>query len=115
VCLPWGFFSVNWVYMDSISLRTDPIKLKQVARLMKTVSHPVRLSIVDLLLEKGPLSVTDIYGAVGISQSNASQHLKALEDIEVLNSVREGKSILYEVGNDQIAQLLECVNECSEC
>lgn len=101
--------------MDKIILKTDPEKLKRVARLMKTVSHPARLAIIDLLLEKGPLSVTDIYETVGISQSNASQHLKALEDIEVLSSVREGKSIRYEVGNTQISQLLQCVNECTTC
>ncbi|MEL7341454.1 MAG: metalloregulator ArsR/SmtB family transcription factor [Bacteroidota bacterium] len=82
---------------------------------MKTVSHPVRLSIVDLLLEQGPLSVTQIYGSVGISQSNASQHLKALEDVGVLRSDRNGKSIHYCIHNQQIAHLLQCVNECTTC
>ncbi|MEL7533530.1 MAG: metalloregulator ArsR/SmtB family transcription factor, partial [Bacteroidota bacterium] len=101
--------------MNVISLRTDAEKLKRVARLMKTVSHPVRLSIIDLLLEKGAMSVTDIYENVGISQSNASQHLKALEDVGVLGSDRNGKSILYQIQNQQIAQLLHCVNECTTC
>lgn len=101
--------------METISLRTDPDKLKRVARLMKTVSHPVRLSIVDLLLEKGGLSVTEIYESVGISQSNASQHLKALEDVGVLRSDRNGKSIQYCIQNQQIAHLLQCVNECTSC
>ncbi len=101
--------------MNAISLRTDSEKLKRVARLMKTVSHPVRLSIIDLLLERGALSVTEIYENVGISQSNASQHLKALEDVGVLGSDRNGKSILYQIQNQQIAQLLQCVNECTTC
>jgi len=82
---------------------------------MKTVSHPVRLSIIDLLLERGAMSVTGIYENVGISQSNASQHLKALEDVGVLGSDRNGKSILYQIQNQQIAQLLQCVNECTTC
>ena len=101
--------------MEPITLRTDPDKLKRVARLMKTVSHPTRLVIIDLLLERGPSNVTEIYETVGISQSSASQHLKALEDIEVLRSVREGKSIFYEVSNTQIANLLHAVNECTTC
>lgn len=82
---------------------------------MKTVSHPARLSIIDLLLERGAMNVTDIYENVGISQSNASQHLKALEDVGVLASDRDGKSILYQILNQQIAQLLQCVNECTTC
>ncbi len=61
------------------------------------------------------LSVKTIYETVGISQSNASQHLKALEDVEVLISERDGKQILYRVINPNIPKLLECVQECADC
>lgn len=101
--------------METITLRTDVKKLGRVARLMKTVGHPSRLMIVELLLEKGPLPVKDIYEAVNISQSNASQHLKALEDIGILTSERDGKNICYSILNRQISKLLQCVNECTDC
>lgn len=97
------------------ALRTDTSKLKRVARVMKTISHPARLAIVELLLESGPLPVKTIYEEIGISQSNASQHLKALEDVAVLESNRAGKQILYHVSNPTIPKLLECVQECVEC
>lgn len=97
------------------ALRTDTSKLKRVARVMKTISHPARLAIVELLLESGPLPVKTIYEQIGISQSNASQHLKALEEVSVLESNREGKQILYHVSNPTIPKLLECVQECVEC
>lgn len=97
------------------ALRTDTSKLKRVARVMKTISHPARLAIVELLLENGPIAVKAIYEEIGISQSNASQHLKALEDVGVLESNRAGKQILYHVSNPTIPKLLECVQECVEC
>jgi DNA-binding transcriptional ArsR family regulator len=97
------------------ALRNNTAKLKRVAKVMKTISHPARLAIVELLLEQGALSVKTIYETVGISQSNASQHLKALEDVEVLISVRDGKQILYRVINPNIPKLLECVQECADC
>lgn len=97
------------------SLRTDLDKLKRVARLMKTVGHPSRLKIIELLIEKQTLPVREIYEAIDISQSNASQHLKSLEDVGVLTSTREGKNIFYEIKNKTIIKLLDCVNECTEC
>ena len=97
------------------ALRNDSSKLKRVARVMKTISHPARLSIVELLLESGPLPVKAIYEHIGISQSNASQHLKAVEDVDVLSSEREGKQILYHVSNPNVSKLLVCVQECADC
>lgn len=96
-------------------LKDDENKLRRIARMMKTIGHPSRLLIVELLLDKGKLPVKDIYEAVKISQSNASQHLKALEDIGILRSEREGKNICYHVQNMTVAKLLQCVNECAEC
>ncbi|MEO0468182.1 MAG: metalloregulator ArsR/SmtB family transcription factor [Bacteroidota bacterium] len=101
--------------MEQTKFRSDPAKLKRVARLMKTMSHQSRLAIVELLLEKKRLSVTDIYQEIGISQSNASQHLKALEMVEILTSEREGKQIFYRIQNPHIGHLLMCVGACSEC
>lgn len=90
-------------------------RAKKISRMMKTVGHPSRLQIIDLLLESGPMPVKDIVEAIGISQSNASQHLKALEDIDVLRSERFGKSISYHVHKLQIEHLLACVRECAGC
>jgi DNA-binding transcriptional ArsR family regulator len=101
--------------MHAATLRNDSTKLRRVARMMKTVGHPSRLMIVELLLEKGPLPVKEIYEAVNISQSNASQHLKSLEDIGILTSERDGKNICYSIDNPTIGKLLQCVNECADC
>ena len=101
--------------MTLTSTRTDPDKLKRVARTMKTISHPNRLRIIELLLEHKKLSVKEIYERIDISQSNASQHLKALEDVNVLGSIRDGKNIFYYVANPNIEALLQCVNDCVYC
>lgn len=101
--------------MELLALRNDPAKLQRVARTMKTISHETRLTIIELLLERGKMPVKDIYEAVGISQSNASQHLKALEMVNVLGSMRDGKNILYYIKNRNIRNLLQCVNDCVDC
>ncbi len=82
---------------------------------MKTVGHPTRLMIIDLLLDRGKMPVKDIHLLIKISQSNASQHLKALEDLGILTSEREGKMINYSIMNSQIRQLIQCVHDCVTC
>lgn len=101
--------------LDFISIRNEPRKLKRVARLLKTVGHPSRLMIIDLLLDHDSLPVKEIFQAIDISQSNASQHLKALEDLGVLISERDGKHIRYSIDNPNIRQLLRCVQDCTTC
>lgn len=97
------------------TILADKDKLKRISRMMKTIGHPSRLLIVDLLLDRGKLPVRDISEAINISQSNTSQHLKALEDIEILYSERQGTSVFYGILNMSVAKLMNCVNECASC
>ncbi|TAE53595.1 MAG: ArsR family transcriptional regulator [Bacteroidetes bacterium] len=100
--------------MPIATVTLEPARVKRIARMMKTVGHPSRLMIVELLLERGRLPVKDIYEAIDISQSNASQHLKALEEVGVLRSEREGKNIFYQIGNEKISHVLACVGDFTE-
>lgn len=95
------------------NLRSDPEKAKRIARTMKYLGHPVRLMIVELLMEKGSMAVKEIYESVGISQSNASQHLRTLETAEILSSERHGTSIRYQINKDGVPNLLKCAYETS--
>jgi ArsR family transcriptional regulator len=95
-------------------VKTEPINVKRAARVLKSISHPARIQIVELLLERGPLPVKEIYESVSISQSNASQHLKLLEDAGVLISERDGKQIYYRAANPNTARLIACVSAFSE-
>lgn len=90
-------------------------KMKRVCRTLKTLSHPVRMEIVGLLLNQPKIPVNQVAELAGISQSNASQHLRALEDKGILQSERDGKRILYEVKNKGIQKLLSLIGECLDC
>ncbi|MEM6344036.1 MAG: metalloregulator ArsR/SmtB family transcription factor [Bacteroidota bacterium] len=84
------------------------------AKVMRTISHPMRLLIVELLLERKRLPVKEIYETLGISQSNASQHLKLMEQADILLSQREGAMVYYQVVNQGMAQLLSAACQCTQ-
>ena len=98
-----------------LELSQNPDKLKRVTRMMKALSNPGRLMVVDILLsEAEPLAVSEVAERAGLTQSNASQHLKALEDCGVLVSERDGKHIRYRVLNPGIYKLMGCINDCCQ-
>jgi DNA-binding transcriptional ArsR family regulator len=80
---------------------------------LSSIAHPTRIQIIELLLAKGPLCVTEIYKAVKIEQAGASTHLRILKEKGVLASRRDGKKIFYSVKPKAITQVIDCVNRCN--
>lgn len=77
------------------------------AELLKAVAHPVRLCLVHQLARYGPLSVTFFTDCLEQSQSNISQHLSKLRAAGIVEATREGQSMVYELINDQVRDVIE--------
>ena len=67
-------------------------------KIMKALSDPNRLKIVKLLQHK-TLCVCEIQNALGISQPNASNHLKILEDAGLVESHKDGLWVNYHLAD----------------
>lgn len=88
--------------------------LRHVVILLRAVNHNIRKDIIRLLAAQETLSVTDIYLRLRIDQSVASQHLAILRRAHVVVPTRQGKSILYALNEQalaQIGELIEMVNK----
>ena len=70
---------------------------ESLAALFKTLSEPVRLRIVYLLLEKGELCVCDLVETMGLSQSVVSRHLAYLRNNNLVSTRREGVWVYYRI------------------
>lgn len=66
----------------------DIQKLELVANKLRTISHPMRIAIMELLSKGNKLSVTDIHNTLKIEQATASHHLSILKNNNVLVSKR---------------------------
>lgn len=53
------------------------------ARVLRTMAHPVRLTILESLCE-GPRCVTDINSLIAIPQPHLSQHIAALREARLI-------------------------------
>jgi ArsR family transcriptional regulator len=61
---------------------------------LKVLASPLRLEILHRLAD-GPLEVSRIATALGVSQPNASQHLSVLRVAGLIEADRHGREIRY--------------------
>jgi ArsR family transcriptional regulator len=84
---------------------TTPVyKLK--AEFFKTLGHPARIRVLELLRE-GERSVAELIPEVGLEASHLSQQLGVLRRANVLTTRRVGSTVFYSVVDPRIFQLLE--------
>jgi DNA-binding transcriptional ArsR family regulator len=85
--------------------------------MLKVLSHPKRLAIVDLLgkskSKDHQMSVTEIYQALDIPQAIASQHLITLKDRGVLKSSKVGTKIYYSLAVPQLLKIIDTLEDYS--
>jgi len=87
-------------------------KLEKAAFILKTLSHPLRLSIVDILSQHDKLSVNEICQALNSEQSLTSHHLSNMKLKGILSSSREGKNIYYNLKMKEVVKVLACMDNC---
>jgi DNA-binding transcriptional ArsR family regulator len=68
------------------------------------VAEPSRRALLDLMLE-GPRSVGELAREAGLSQPNASRHLRVLREAGLVERTVEGQRRLYAVRADGFADL----------
>ena len=93
--------------------RFHPHFLEQATEIMRAIGHPIRITMVDLLHEKGDLTVTQIHTELNIEQAIASHHLRILKDKGILFCRRSGKNTYYGLRVAEMShfiQLLEKVD-----
>ncbi|WP_028399670.1 ArsR/SmtB family transcription factor [Ectobacillus panaciterrae] len=81
-------------------------KYTDIAEVLKVLAHPVRLSLVEIMLTKGPTNVTTMYGELKLPQSTISQHLSKLKTAKIISGTRKGLEIYYEVVDNRIKAIL---------
>lgn len=78
------------------------------ARVLATISHPLRLLIICMLVEK-ECFVGELLEVLGTTKGNISQHLRLLETKGLISKRREGAHIFYAIKDPKIVELLRCV------
>jgi ArsR family transcriptional regulator len=83
-------------------------QLEPAAKVLRALAHPLRLGVVQCL-RSGELTVTQLYGKLGCSQSMMSQQLGILEAHGLIRSRKEGTVKYCALRNPDFLKLFSCM------
>jgi DNA-binding transcriptional ArsR family regulator len=85
------------------------LSLTRAAQMFQMLGDETRLRIVLLLDQKGELSVTQLYQAIGQSQPATSHHLTLLRMSGLVQYRRDGKNNFYFLASEQVRQWIRAI------
>lgn len=80
------------------------------SELCKTLSHPKRLEILNLLRD-GEKSAGELVSLTDSSKANLSQHLAVLRHRRIVSTRREGVNIFYRMANPKMIKACDIIRE----
>lgn len=94
-------------------METKVENLEKAAFILKTIAHPTRLAIIDLLNEHNELPVNEVCRLLESEQSIISHHLINMRTRGLLRATKAGNSVLYSLKERNLTQIMNCVNNCN--
>ena len=76
----------------------------------KVLSHPTRLQIIDILHDR-EMTVNGLAAQLQVAVGNLSQHLNLMKQRKVLESRKEGNSVIYRLANPKMTRACGLIRE----
>jgi len=86
------------------------INYKSDSQLLKVLGHPVRLRIVENLIEE-ECNVNKIINILSLPQSTVSQHLGILKAYGIVAARKEGVKTCYRVVDNKVKRIIRELNK----
>jgi len=84
--------------------------LGQAAECLKTIAHPHRLRMIQMMLA-GRYTVGELADACEIQSHMASEHLRLMARCGLLVSERDGRRTYYDVAEPHLASVMQCIEK----
>ena len=82
--------------------------LGRAAECLRTLAHPMRLRMVQMLLGDR-YTVGELAEACGIASHMASEHLRLMQHCQLLTSQRQGRQVFYAVAEPHLQDIMNCI------
>ncbi len=80
------------------------------AECLRTLAHPHRLRIVQMLLG-GRYTVGELAEACGIASHMASEHLRLMQRCGFLDVEKDGRCVYYTIAEPHLARIMACIED----
>jgi len=85
--------------------------LERAAKILKTIAHPVKLEILEILESEEPLDVSTMCSKIGVECeiSMMSHHLAKMKDNGIVVSEKKGKQVFYRITDRSLLKIFDCM------
>src|SRR5262245_25748965 len=95
--------------ISSATMAVPDALVDEAARRFALLSDPTRLRILAVLLEREPMTVSDLSDALGLATPNVSQHLARLSAGRLVGREKHGRTVQYATIDPSLRPLCELV------
>lgn len=81
-------------------------QISDIAGMLKTMAHPIRLKIL-CLLQEGEMTVGDLQRVVKTTNANVSQHLTILRNQGIITFRKDANFIYNSIADEKILELMK--------
>src|SRR5208282_3839064 len=96
------------IALEELSALTALDALVKAAECLRTLAHPHRLRMVQMLL-RDRYTVGELAEACGIPSHMASEHLRLMQRCGFLANEKEGRKAYYRIVEMHLASILACI------
>lgn len=97
--------------MNSLTYQIEEDQLDVSAKVLRALTHPLRMRILEYIDQHEMVNVNSIYSALQLEQSVTSQHLKILRSAKLVETERRGKFIHYRLRYGKLCTTIQAVKE----
>jgi ArsR family transcriptional regulator, zinc-responsive transcriptional repressor len=95
--------------VDTVKL-VELAELARAAECLKVLAHPVRLRLVDILMQ-GAFPVGELAAMCELPPHQTSEHLRLMQGHGLLAAERRGREVYYAVAAPQLPGILTCIRK----
>jgi DNA-binding transcriptional ArsR family regulator len=85
-------------------------KIAKLTNLLRSISHPVKLSIVEMLNRRDEIELVDMCSILQSRESSISRHLTSMQEAGIIKMRKTGRGILYSLANKNTSRILSYIN-----
>ncbi|TWE12818.1 ArsR/SmtB family transcription factor [Rudaeicoccus suwonensis] len=97
---------VSATHVGTISQRLETVGSATVATTLQALATPSRLRILAELVE-GPCAAGALAERAGLETSACSHQLRILRNLSLVEAERDGRSMIYRLADQHVADLIE--------
>lgn len=89
----------------TFTARVRPDAVRFATETLRALTHPLRIKLLSYIAANQPVSVHKIYESLNLEQSIVSQHLRFLRMYGLVDGIRDGKFIHYQINEHRIQKI----------